>query len=385
MPNDAINISILEAVGLGASDLNLTWVASECRKQLEAHDWICELKNGDLSVPRLRLIHRVTGEKRNTHEILDLYREVVSHIQSSTRVEPISLNDILGELASLDSSTDHDTLTKLLEYTFWNLGIDPSEEFYIVEPLLNYLLRHTGMHAVPICDTNLHTIVSRSRACFLRATNPNGISLCNRCSSVPSARFCFECGDFLCVACSNFLHAKGSRCGHAVTPFEQPTCSECSHQLANVWCTKCCDLFCDACYLKLHSTPTRSSHVMELPYTCACPFCIDQESAGYCEKCLTTLCHDCSAEHRKLNPNHQYIPSLRSTEITTLVALFQKTQWPTPSLRSARGIIHIDLPDKGSVWYDFVERKTYNEDPKIQHDHLQSTAAKSIIKRSKFS
>ena len=358
----------------------LQWVSHQCRKQLDMQGWICDIKRADMLAPRLRLIHRVTGERRETHEILDLYREIASRSISLAKDCPISLNDILRQFACLDSPPSHETLIKLLEYTIWTLDIDPSKEFYVIELLVRQLKQHTGPNAAPIRDKNLHTTVSRSRACFFRSSNPNCISVCNRCNNHQSLQLCFECGDFLCGLCSNLIHSKGSRRDHSLTPFEQPTCSECAHQLAHVWCTKCRDLFCDTCYLKLHPTLTRSSHVMELPYTCACSSCTDKESSGFCENCLSTMCDECSNEHIRVNQDHKFNPSMQSTDITILVALFQRTQWPTTSRESTQGILCI----QESAWYDSIERKTYTGEPTVRHDGLHAAAVESIMERTKL-
>lgn len=363
----------------------LSWIVNDCFQQLEVNDWNCELKNAGSSNHELRISHRLTGEKRHSHPILDVYRELSYRVQTAISANQDhhdssnSLNSTLTGLSCFDSALSGVALIKFLNYILSHLNINPRSEYYVVDVIVHRLENHRNL----MSEKALLEGVSRGRACFFRYSTDNSISLCNRCGKDPSSGICFECGDFLCSACTQTLHSRGSRQDHCITKFEQQICSECSQRLALAWCINCGDMFCDTCYSNLHSTKHRHLHTIELPYTSLCSECRNSDANGYCETCLRAMCCDCGHGHQSAFSNHSWSDNLRSDKIEILVALFQKTQWTRSATLSRHGLVAIADPS-APLWYDFVLRKVCYEKPDVSRNDLHAIAVDAILKRSKL-
>lgn len=361
----------------------LSWVLNDCYQRLEANDWNCELKTVGSTTHQIRITHRLTGEKRQSHPIIDLYRELAYRLQ--TRMEnnqdnydsSNSLNSALNTLSCSDQALLPGISIKFLRFILSFLEINPLSEYFIVDIILQKLQNHRAR----ICEKDLLESISRARGCFFRYSTNNNISLCNRCAKDLSSAICYECGDFLCSSCIRILHSKGSRQDHCITKFEQRICSECSQHLALAWCINCGDMFCDACFRTLHLTKHRNAHTIELPYTCLCSECNNREANGFCETCLRAMCCDCARSHHATFLQHSRSEQMRSENIDIIVALFQKTQWTRSATPSRHGIIEV-MDQLAPLWYDFVHQKVYDEKPDMRKEDLHAVAVDAILKRS---
>lgn len=382
---DTISRELGTLLGINPLELDaMRWLVEECRKQLEVNDWLCELSALDTHSPKLRISHRFTGEKRKSHEVIDLFKDIAEHIQPRPTPNIISkpLHETLVAFSKLHSCITSGQLAKLVSYTLRTLNINQREEYYVISFAFNEMRKFIGPGSLTYRESSFLDGISRMRGAFLRECTNNSISLCNKCGDRLSSCMCFHCGDFFCDECHQSVHMRGARRNHHRTLFEQQRCSECSERLGIVWCCDCGDLFCDSCFVRIHRTAQRTQHELELPYACPCAQCNQRPSTGLCPVCLITMCESCGVQHASRSTGHEWHSGISVRNFDVFQSIFQKAFWTSSSVMARLGYVEVTID---SEYYDFVDRVLISELPRgEEREDLHAQAVRAMLKRTQI-
>ena len=302
------------------SPLNIQWVVRDCLLKLEEDNWIVEVvdKGGE---PVMFLRHRNTGEKRNTNDIVAVYKELGVRIKYDLAQLEISRESVIFRIQELVYpgllSGDLSHACSVVDGILDLLRIDKECEFFLVPVVKNQLedsffqvANSGGPHMITV-NTCINVEELLIRISLERVRVFKSISellYCVNCADSLADGICAACADCLCSKCHFALHKRGSRMDHLFVFFPQSVCAECRLHSAAVYCCDCCDLFCANCFPKVHP----AIHRVQFPAPPMCAHCRLCEARFVCRECNEVYCEECLKVIHQRRKFHHTLKSLRS-------------------------------------------------------------------------
>ena len=420
LPSPIVIQALSEHLGISLdSSMNSQWIVRDCLLRLKEEGWTCAIvTHGTLQ--ELMFHHVASAEKRSTHEIVELHRELASRIAHeyeqlvAKRRDPrYQIREHVYQQLVCQKDSRQVSSPSLIETVLSLLKVNVLNEYYLAQVVKEELdaayfrMQDIGGPNAVTIDTcfDLNQLVTKlalERVQYVKRLSDSRLLFCVQCHHALADGICGSCGDCLCAPCHTSLHSHGNRLDHLFVFIEQVVCSECESRAADVRCTDCADMFCRSCFTATHQKGKRTKHCVRLPTSVFCFHCNFHEANVICLDCRDILCVRCSCRSHRggARRNHDlfgirkaaYLRKLFAGNVEPVMSIIDQYLTTAITQRSPWSLFYDERMEP--YWYNFYSRqirrtsmkdlRNQPEDDKVQDREMRELTDARAQQRAIF-